>query len=401
MKGLFWTAAALALALALPATAQSVGSALPGNNFPTQVSEAFLSATTATVAGTPNVLTLTDTAPPASGQTAAAGFDTQVFLLPGVSVLGVVDQPDRQSWYSTKAWDKDREITDDATIQLYFAAHAQTLAIFEVQLLDVEPTGDSHVVARDTQQFITALTGTPIDFHLTLTGVVVEQGHFLRVQVIAQTANAAVVLQYGGSSPSGLHGLKTRWLDSDGDGVADSDEVAAGTNPLAAEPHTDRAPDTDGDGLSDTLEASIGTSPTKIDTDGDGFGDGVEYYAGSDPLDANSKPTDVNGNGLPDSFETTYFRNITIQQGTPGVDPNGDPDGDGCSNLCEAAHGTDPNNPDTDGDGVSDGVEIAAGTNPLLSSSRRPDAPIPEPVAGAALFGTAGVLSLVGLFRRP
>jgi hypothetical protein len=49
--------------------------------------------------------------------------------------------------------------------------------------------------------------------------------------------------------------------------------------------------DSDGDGLSDSDETTqIGTSPVLADTDGDGFSDPVEIAAGSDPLDAGSTP---------------------------------------------------------------------------------------------------------------
>ena len=45
----------------------------------------------------------------------------------------------------------------------------------------------------------------------------------------------------------------------------------------------------------------------------------------------------------------------------------GDDDGDGLSNLQEAAFATLPDNPDTDGDGLSDGAEVNQyGTNPKL-----------------------------------
>jgi hypothetical protein len=43
--------------------------------------------------------------------------------------------------------------------------------------------------------------------------------------------------------------------------------------------------DTDGDGLSDSAEFIAGTDPAKFDTDGDGVNDGAEMIQGSDPLD--------------------------------------------------------------------------------------------------------------------
>jgi RHS repeat-associated protein len=73
-------------------------------------------------------------------------------------------------------------------------------------------------------------------------------------------------------------------LDSDGDGLLDSEESQYGTFP--------DNPDSDGDGLLDGLEVNIyGTNPLEVDTDGDGYDDGLEVAWGSDPLDNGSTPT--------------------------------------------------------------------------------------------------------------
>jgi hypothetical protein len=66
--------------------------------------------------------------------------------------------------------------------------------------------------------------------------------------------------------------------DTDGDGLTDADETAAGTDPMVA--------DTDADGVDDGEEAAIGTDPLASDSDGDGYPDGIEVEAGSDPTDA-------------------------------------------------------------------------------------------------------------------
>lgn len=46
--------------------------------------------------------------------------------------------------------------------------------------------------------------------------------------------------------------------------------------------------DTDEDGLTDSEEAALGTDPNNPDSDGDGLSDGAEALAGTDPLDARS-----------------------------------------------------------------------------------------------------------------
>ncbi|MCP4445853.1 MAG: hypothetical protein GY811_10995 [Myxococcales bacterium] len=64
-------------------------------------------------------------------------------------------------------------------------------------------------------------------------------------------------------------------VDTDGDGICDSDEIANGTDPNNA--------DSDGDGLDDGEEEHWGTDPNNTDTDGDGVSDGDEVTLGTDP----------------------------------------------------------------------------------------------------------------------
>ncbi|HOZ56208.1 MAG: hypothetical protein BWY51_00863 [Parcubacteria group bacterium ADurb.Bin316] len=65
-------------------------------------------------------------------------------------------------------------------------------------------------------------------------------------------------------------------IDSDQDGLTDSEEASLGTDPLN--------PDTDGDGLFDREEVRVfKTDPLNPDTDGDGFKDGEEVRAKMNP----------------------------------------------------------------------------------------------------------------------
>ncbi len=108
--------------------------------------------------------------------------------------------------------------------------------------------------------------------------------------------------------------------DPDIDGLANTDEYLAGTNPLLA--------DTDGDGLGDTREVeSLRTDPTSADSDEDGLLDGYEVANGFDPR---------------------------------RDDAGSDPDDDGVSNRIEQRNGTDPRFADSDGDGIDDGLELVA-----------------------------------------
>jgi Flp pilus assembly protein TadG len=169
--------------------------------------------------------------------------------------------------------------------------------------------------------------------------------------------------------------------------------------------------ESDGDLLSDCDEVyKYGTNPYLYDTDGDGADDKYEIECPSlnpvvadvNPLAANCDSTDSDGDTLPDLWEgqfgfgCVYNSNFVLRPDGSVVDPNnlstsypsasypsacdvdglgdpvpylaqdadGDPDNDGCKNLCEYQRHTDPLNPDTDGDGLLDGAEI--GTSPLL-----------------------------------
>lgn len=140
--------------------------------------------------------------------------------------------------------------------------------------------------------------------------------------------------------------------DTDGDTLTDGDEIYKyKSNP--------RLIDSDYDTLNDQDEINVHkTSPILPDTDGDEYWDDEEIAKGYDPLDPNSHPNDLNGNGLDDEWELRY--GISPQNG------NEDTDGDGLSDLLEYKHNTDPTNVDTDGDGFSDAEEVLIfGSDPL------------------------------------
>ena len=111
-------------------------------------------------------------------------------------------------------------------------------------------------------------------------------------------------------------------LDSDGDGLTDSQEAALGTNP--------NNPDTDGDGLSDGQEAfQVGTNPLNPDHDGDNVSDGIEFAVGSDPLGTTNPvvyvdptaPCSVGCDGT--SWATAYLNEFNVEgsNSISGSDP--------------------------------------------------------------------------------
>ncbi len=174
-------------------------------------------------------------------------------------------------------------------------------------------------------------------------------------------------------------------MDTDGDGLNDTEEYNIGCDPGSG--------DTDGDGIPDHREVLIGTNASHFDTDGEGLADGIELTFESDPLDTdtdddnltdhqefllgtdpNAKDTDQDGldddaevafgsDPLdPDSDDDFLFDSMELLLGTAPYTK--DHDGDGISDGFELLYNTTPTNPDSDGDGVSDGFEVSSRMNP-------------------------------------
>ncbi len=134
-----------------------------------------------------------------------------------------------------------------------------------------------------------------------------------------------------------IDALESSTTDTDGDGVNDEQDPA-NTDPCI--PNVNAGPcDQDGDGLTNSEETTAGTDPTNADTDDDGLSDGAEVTGGSNPLN----PCD------PDDSS---------------VDCQIDTDGDGLTDAQENLLCSSPTNADTDGDGISDGMEVTNGSDP-------------------------------------
>ena len=76
-------------------------------------------------------------------------------------------------------------------------------------------------------------------------------------------------------------------VDTDGDGIPDTEEVRLGLDPQNPQ---DALEDPDEDGLMNIEEWKYGTNLFAADTDNDGWNDKEEIDAGTDPLDPNSYP---------------------------------------------------------------------------------------------------------------
>jgi hypothetical protein len=113
--------------------------------------------------------------------------------------------------------------------------------------------------------------------------------------------------------------------------------------------------DSDGDGLADDDEVNVyGTDPLKYDSNCNGLGDGVEVRMGTDPL-----PTKLSDGGL------------GCGKVLQNCDPSQDTDGDRLNDCEELLLGTDPCQSDTDGDSFTDLVEAFRGTDPLVPEATK------------------------------
>jgi uncharacterized repeat protein (TIGR01451 family) len=174
------------------------------------------------------------------------------------------------------------------------------------------------------------------------------------------------------------------FIDSDGDGLSDAQEMMIGSDPNDADSDDDGVPDgqeispttdSDGDGLPNILDS---------DSDNDGLFDGTEMG-----LDCSNPDTDATKNrcvpdadmgmtktnpldpdtddgGISDGSEdANHNGTVDMGEGDP-LDPTDDKnivdsDGDGLSDMVETSIGSDPNDADSDDDGVPDGKEANPG----------------------------------------
>jgi len=132
----------------------------------------------------------------------------------------------------------------------------------------------------------------------------------------------------------------------DGDQMPDGWETAYGLDTDI----DDGDLDSDGDGLINSDEYLNGTDPTKVDTDNDGWSDSAEVEAGSDPT---STDLDNNNNDIPDSVDPDDTDNDGVSDVNDNCPLNSNPDqsdfnNDGIGDGCQ----------DSDEDGINDDVDL-------------------------------------------
>lgn len=137
------------------------------------------------------------------------------------------------------------------------------------------------------------------------------------------------------------------YLDSDSDGLLDSEELMYQTDP--------NNPDTDGDDVTDFYEVAMGYNPLVGESDGDGICDGDKDF----DLDGISNASEIERGICPflsdsDDDNLTDYEEIYVYESFPD---NDDSDNDGLRDGDEVALGLDPMNSDSDNDSIPDNEE--------------------------------------------
>lgn len=192
-------------------------------------------------------------------------------------------------------------------------------------------------------------------------------------------------------------------LDKDSDGLSDTAELSAGTDPDDSDSDDDGLndgdevnsyetdpldSDSDDEGLLDGEEVlTYNTDPNNSDTDGDSLDDKIEVDNELNPNDANDATTDDDGDGLANADEILIYDTdlhdsdsdddslsdgdeVNIYLTNPLDD---DTDSDDLEDNQEILMGADPNDTDSDDDGLTDGSEVYTHTTSPTDSDSDDD----------------------------
>ncbi len=116
-------------------------------------------------------------------------------------------------------------------------------------------------------------------------------------------------------------------------------------------------------GLILSVPLAAQANPNDPDSDGDGIADRYERMLSTNPNDPKSKPSDLDGDGIPDEYDLDIDGDgVNNWQDPFPRNPQefADRDGDGVGDAKDG---------DSDGDGFSNAEEKAAGTNPYSKNS--------------------------------
>jgi eukaryotic-like serine/threonine-protein kinase len=244
-----------------------------------------------------------------SFDTFEARLEPEEIRLPGTVQVTLVNTGNQSSDYSLVGRDPEEFIRfrgergritlqpgQTATVDLYLEARRQTwfgsneLFPYEVQV--ISRSGPRHILEANAQtaallpEWILYVSISATVFICVLGLLIIlfsgrDAAPVIDVQAtgFALTATALVAAERAVvvTTPVITPGTPGAFVDSDGDGLSDTQERLIGTDPMN--------PDTDGDGLTDGQEVLIyGTDPLRPDTSGDGINDGTAVATGIDPL---------------------------------------------------------------------------------------------------------------------
>jgi sugar lactone lactonase YvrE len=205
-----------------------------------------------------------------------------------------------------------------------------------------------------------------------------DLGAAVRVEVTASNSSGSSAADSPQAGPvtTSSSGC-TAGVDSDGDGVADCDELKGFTLTIATT------------GTGQTANRTVTSDPQLVDSDGDGLQDGQEWNGYiSDP-----SRSDGDNDGLGDLSELIRYKSVPVNVDSdldariPGSNPvTADPrllDGTEVNGypFAGVTISTSPTLADTDGDGMSDQEELTSGGfHPLVADLPRLSIGIPDNV---------------------
>jgi hypothetical protein len=189
----------------------------------------------------------------------------------------------------------------------------------EVGTLGVLPTpAPSFLDGRRTAVVLTTLSQNEVRYRVTVVNVVDLEGRPLVPAVTTTGVPNPTSALFAGTPPSG-----TQFVDSDGDGLSDNEELrgylvtivlvddTVVTRQVTSDPSN---ADTDGDGVSDRDEKIYLTDPRNADSDNDGLSDFQELnFVYSDPF-----RQDSDEDGLGDGLEFLFFKTSPLLADTDG-----------------------------------------------------------------------------------
>jgi autotransporter-associated beta strand protein len=248
-----------------------------------------------------------------------------------------VDSAKREQWHITCPWSEQGPVLVNpgasARVSYDFAVSNAAMYRFGVQLRNINddpPDNYKFKVMVSVDGISNSVVEIFADMDLSGTGYVrtpwlTPGTHRITLQWLndasalgrAATLGLEKILLYAVNAPDSDGNGFQDWMqatlesaaDSDGDGLADNDEVRVyGTNPLSK--------DTDGDGLSDKDEITHGTNPNLTDTDSDGVLDGEEVWESlTDPLAAEFDGSVVDVDVVP-GVQTNQAAGTWVAQGS-------------------------------------------------------------------------------------